>query len=500
MKRVIVLIGLGLILSSHCSAAETPPDFKNSVVKIFVSSSIPNFQIPWQAKENIRATGSGAVISGDRILTSAHVIAYATYIEVKKSNSDKRYRAEIEAVGNDCDLALLTVQDESFFDGIPPIPIGPLPELQDTVLVVGFPEGGEELSVTRGVVSRIDAVPYSHSDVQFMAVQIDAAINPGNSGGPVIQNNQLAGIAFQGLEDADNIGYMVPEPIIRHFLEDLKDGKYDGFPYVGVAWNESANPSTRERYGIKDYEGGVIIKYVSQEIEKKDLLRIGDVVLSIDGVPIGSDATVPFNKNSRMPVGYLFDLKQVGEMIDFEILRDGKKSHVKAPTLRNDVSVKYKSFYEKPPYYIYGGLVFTVLNQDLLEEFRKGYEIKLGISNLFYYLIGPGRFATGEQKDIVVLLSVLPDEVNVGYHNFELEVVKEVNGKPVNTLADLAMSIENNQAEWDVIRTEDKAELVLNRKRAQEAETRILENYRIPSSYSDDVKRQIDFRLGGASA
>jgi S1-C subfamily serine protease len=494
-QMIIFTMGISLLFGGMAYPAENQPDFKNSVVKIFASSSVPNFRIPWQAKENSGAVGSGAVIFGNRILTNAHVVAYATFIEVKKSNSDKRFRAEVEAIGNDCDLALLKVKDGTFFEGVPSLTIAPLPELQDTVMVVGFPQGGEELSVTKGVVSRIDTVSYSHSMEQFMAVQIDAAINSGNSGGPVIQNNQLVGIAFQGLEDADNIGYMIPGPIIRHFLEDLKDGQYDGFPYVGIDWDQSMNPSMRERYGIKDYDGGIILKYVSQEIEKKDLLRVGDVVLSIDAVPIGADATVLFKKNSRMPLDYLFALKQVGESIDFEVLRDGKKIHVKVPAIRNDVPVKYRSFYEKPPYYIYGGMIFTVLNKDLLlEGFKKLKETKpdFGMINLFYYLVGPGRFKKEEQKDIVVLLNVLPDEVNVGYHDLELEVVREANGKPINSLADLALSIENNQAEWDVIRTEDKAELVLNHKEAEEAEPRILKNYGIPSPYSADIKKKLD--------
>jgi len=487
----MIVLTAGIILfagRSYAVGAET--DFKGSVVKIFASTSTPDINKPWQAQMRKRAIGTGAVIAGNRILTSAHVVAYATFIEVKKSDSDKRYHAQVEAIGNDCDLALLTVNDKTFFEGVPIMPIGPLPELRDTVLVIGFPEGGDELSVTEGVVSRIDAVPYSHSEEAFMAVQIDAAINHGNSGGPVIQNNQLVGIAFQGLEKADNIGYMVPEPIIRHFLDDLKDGKYDGFPYVGFWWNESANPSLRTHYGLTEYEGGLVVKYLLPDLEKEGLLRVGDVLLSVDGIPVGSDVTVPFRKNSRLPMGYLFDAKQVGDTIDFGILRGDKKLNLKMPMRRNDDGVKYKNFYEKPPYYIYGGMVFTVLTKDLISMLE---EQKMDASNLIYYVDGPGRFKT--QKDVVVLLYALPDELNAGYHDTLLEVVKEANGKPVNSLADLALSIEGNQGEWNIIRTEDKAELIFDRKKAKEAEARILANYKIASPYSDDVRRVLEESL-----
>lgn len=493
-KRIVSIFTLGVFFSLvGICFAETPPDFKSSVIKIFCSYSLPDYRVPWQTKQNGRAIGSGAVISGNRILTSAHVVEHATYIEVKKSNSDKRYRAEVQAIGNDCDLAILKVQDESFFEGVPSLPIGPLPELQDSVLVVGFPEGGDELSVTKGVVSRIDAVPYSYSNATFMAAQIDAAVNSGNSGGPVIQNNQLVGIAFQTLSDADNIGYMVPEPIIRHFLEDLDDGKYDGFPIAGIWWNQPRNPFMREQYGLKDYEGGLVIKHVSPEAGKDGLLRTGDVVLSIDGVPVGSDATVSFRKNSRMPVGYLFDLKQVGETINFEILRDRKKLNIKVPLLPDDMLVTYKNFYEKPPYYIYGGAVFTILTENLIGEFmskEKGADLRT--SNLIYYDIGPGRFATEEKKEVVVLLYVLPDEVNVGYHDIEMEVVRDTNGKSIRTLEELASILENNQEERATIRTEGKDELIFNRKKVEEAMPSILKNYGISSAYSDDIKKKLD--------
>jgi len=279
----------------------------------------------------------------------------------------------------------------------------------------------------------------------------------------------------------------VPEPIIKHFLDDLKDGKYDGFPYVGIWWNQSANPSLRERYGLKDYQGGLVIKDVLPDIVKNDLLRVADVLLSVDGIPVGSDGTVPFRKDSRLPMGYWFDSKQVGETINFEILREGKKFDVKLPMRRNDDRVKYKNFYEKPPYYIYGGMVFTALTENLTEVLK---DQKVPIDNLNYYIDGPGRFT--DRKDVVVLLYALPDELNAGYHDLQLEVVKEVNGKPVNSLADMAQSIEGNQGEWNVIRTEDKSEVVFSREKTEEAEPRILANYKIMSPYSDDVKKTLD--------
>ena len=93
---------------------------------------------------------------------------------------------------------MLDVEDEGFWNGVPPLELGPLPRLQDSVAVVGYPVGGDTISVTAGVVSRIEVTDYSHGSSDLLAIQIDAAINGGNSGGPVFnRSGQCVGIAFQ---------------------------------------------------------------------------------------------------------------------------------------------------------------------------------------------------------------------------------------------------------------------------------------------------------------
>lgn len=92
---------------------------------------------------------------------------------------------DVQAVGHDCDLALLSVEDEAFWTGptaMLPLELGPVPELQQGVVVVGYPTGGDNTSVTSGVVSRVEVAQYAHAASHLMACQIDAAINPGGWG------------------------------------------------------------------------------------------------------------------------------------------------------------------------------------------------------------------------------------------------------------------------------------------------------------------------------
>ena len=84
---------------------------------------------------------TGFVLPGRRIVTNAHVVADHTFVLVRKHGSPTKYRAEVQAVGHECDLALLTVENEEFWDGMNFLELGDIPFLQEAVAVVGYPQG-----------------------------------------------------------------------------------------------------------------------------------------------------------------------------------------------------------------------------------------------------------------------------------------------------------------------------------------------------------------------
>jgi len=194
-----------------------------SVVKVMSTSDAPDYEQPWQTEGPDAAVGSGAIVMtprGARVLTNAHVVQNQVFIEVRRYGKSRKFEAVVEGVGHVCDLALLKVKDSGFAKSSPVFPIGDLPVLGDRVSALGFPIGGERLSITEGVVSRIEIYPYEHSQRHLLAVQIDAAINSGNSGGPVVKDGEIVGIAFEALDEAENVGYMIGAPVVKHFLRE----------------------------------------------------------------------------------------------------------------------------------------------------------------------------------------------------------------------------------------------------------------------------------------
>ena len=221
IRRLLAILVLAAPAAGLCAA----PGPAASMVRITTTSQQPDYEVPWNPGNVGGGVGAGFIIEGNRIMTNAHVVSNATFITVVKEGDPTPWEARVLYVAHDCDLALLGVYDESFFEGTKPLEFGGIPGLESTVSAYGYPIGGDRLSVTRGIVSRIDFLPYSHSEVDsHLAIQIDAAINPGNSGGPVMQDGKVVGVAFQGYSGAvaQNVGFMIPTPVIRRFLEDVR--------------------------------------------------------------------------------------------------------------------------------------------------------------------------------------------------------------------------------------------------------------------------------------
>ncbi len=448
---------------------------------------------PWQSKGSSASGGSGAIIEGNKILTNAHVVSDATFVQVKKNNDSKKYTAKVIAIGHDCDLALLKVEDKSFFDDVTPLKIGDLPQLQDTVTVLGYPQGGDKLSITEGVVSRVELTAYSLSARKLLTVQIDAAINPGNSGGPVVQNGKMVGVAMQRLQSGQNIGYMIPAPIIRHFFDDFKDDVYDGFPMIGIDYNSTDNPTLRQFFKITDKEGGILVTKVIPFSSADGFLQENDIILKINNVPIGEDGTFVFRETERLALPHLVAEKQVGENIKLDIVRDGRKKQIIFP-LKPFVSlVPHPHHYDRPPYYIYGGLVFTVLTTDLLKSWGNRWFEKAP-NNLLHYLVGRGRLNAEKVDRKVVLLRVLPDDVNTGYHNYGPAIVETVNGEKINSFKGFIQKITeiSKRDKHIIFDTQDNARIILPTKNIQTITEHILKRNNIPYQYSNDIKEWLN--------
>ncbi len=455
-----------------------------SVVKIFAVKNKPNYYRPWANYPATNGTGSGVIISGNRILTNAHVIADHSFITVRKRGNAKKFIAKVVIMGPECDLAILDVVDKDFFEGMKALEIGDLPKSQETVRVLGFPMGGNNVSITEGVVSRIEPSQYTLSNRTLLTVQIDAAINPGNSGGPVIMDNKIVGIAFQSRNSGENMGFMIPAPVVKHFLKDIKDNKFDGFPDIDINISQMENPAMRESLGMTKEQTGVLITDLSLAEQNLEILKKHDVILEINGVKIANDMTIPFRDDEVIIFANDIWNKEIGDIIKFTLLRD-KKIITRDYTLGNPkYLVSTRKFNSLPSYYIYGGFVFVPLTQNYLDSWGNWWK------NAPKDLVHHKRKSkiSKDREEIVVLSSVLADDMNIGYQNYGYNIVTKANDIKVKSLKHFVEIVDNCDTKYIKITLEDDDIIVLNTEKAKQSNANILKRYKIPNDRSNDLK------------
>jgi S1-C subfamily serine protease len=450
-------------------------NLKSSIVKIYTTHKNLNYLEPWNVS-TYQASGSGVIIDDKRILTNAHVVANTTYIEIKHFGKSKRYKAKVIAVSHQADLALLSVQDKSFFNNTQDIEIGSLPFMRQKVSIYGFPLGGTTLSISDGIVSRIEHFRYKHSGEAFLGIQVDAAINPGNSGGPAISDGKIVGIVMQNNPSAQNIGYLVPPPIIKHFLKDIEDGKYDGFASLGIVSINLENPAMREFHGLSKDQSGHLITYITYN--EQHGFKVGDIITAINGKKIENDGSVSFRKDEFTNYKYCIDSHQIGETIIVDVIRDGKEMKIPL-TLKNKINelllVKILQYDVMPSYIIHGGYIFSPLTNNLLSQSKN---IPMRLKK--YLRLWP----TKDKKDVVVLIKVLADESNQGNHGITFLPIEKVNGKSISSFDDFKHIVKHSKEKFLLLEDEDGFQIVIDNVKARKNEKKLLNRYNISSNQS----------------
>ncbi len=475
----LAIASIAALLPLACASASPP---EASVVHITTFKQRPHWDEPWRSGEVAASSGTGFVIEGERILTNAHVVSWAREILVRSYQHSRSHVAQVRFIAHDADLAVLEVEDPEFFAGIEPLRLGGLPEVRSTVTTVGYPVGGDQISFTRGVVSRIENQPYSHvGNRSFLAVQTDAAINPGNSGGPVMQEGLVVGVAFQNRTWLENTGYFIPTPLVRHVLEDIEDGRYDGFPDAGIMLSRLENPAFRRYLGLgREFDGqGARIDHILPVPSTEALLRVDDVLLAVEGHAVDSDGTVLYEGN-RVHVGAVFDAAQAGEAVRVELLRKGERIEVRLPVHVYTADRAEGTQYDlQPRYFVHAGLVFLPLSADYLAAVSEGERSALEYPHLHYALYyQPYEQPEERRQESVVLDRILPHPVNADLKLHEKSLVDRVNGIRIESLADLPRAFEVEAGAFHVIEFLDTGRFaVIDREEARIAHPGIANAY-----------------------
>lgn len=479
---VSLLIAL-VALSTNVSAQEV----RDSVVKIFATYRGPDFGRPWTKLPPQELSGTGFVIEGDRILTNAHVVEQTNRIYVQPPNSADKLRAEVIGISQAMDLAVIRIRKDSereeFHANHPHLEIADaLPSIGSTVQAIGYPMGGEQVSITEGVVSRIEYADYN-MDTQGLRIQVDAALNHGNSGGPVILDGKVTGVVFSGIEFAENIGYVIPSEEVHLFLEDIEDGSYDGQPRLYDArFQTCESDSLRDYLGLEREQTGIV--YTRADDDSDLPLKHWDVLDRIGDYDIDNAGLVTSDDDLRLHWRYFIRELADDGSIPVTVIRDGEEVSLSLPVTnqRDDLVPWIGDGY--PEYFIVGPMIFTPVRREHFYELYLGYGIVDG--SPVGLRINDEREFEGEEY-VVLAGPMLPHPITKGYEILGNPTIKSVNGEKVTSLAHLVELVRDNDESSIIFEFYDRSQetLVFNAQDLIDSTEEVLEDNSIRDQGSD---------------
>jgi len=426
--------------------ASSKSAFDKSIIRVQVSSQSYSFVRPWEKKPTRNRNGFGVVVKKGLVLVTAKLVADSTYIELQKNDGGPKSTARIRQVDYKANLALLEPEERSFLDDLKPIPVRKKLSISEKV---GVLFGGKDGKYERqsGRVHRIEMEFYPFlSKLLLTRVKTDLPAKTDASSLPIIKNGRLCGFGMSYNQKSATLK-SISLPVIRHFMDDFVDGKYEGFPLLGIDSSSLDDEQLRDYLKLKKRPNGIYVYRVRPgSPAKKAGLLAGDVLLYIDGLKISR-----FGRYEDPHLGathishYISCGKFSGEKIILHILRDGmeKKLEVKLETMGfTDFPVPSYLESRPPQYLILGGLVLTELSRQYLQEWGPQWRLKAPENLVHYYLNQWDMLRPGQR--LVLLSHVLPTKAMIGYTKFSNMIIHSVNDKNINRIEDVVSALKES--------------------------------------------------------
>ena len=492
IRRLICAALVLALPAMFANAADAPAGGKleESVVKVFATVRSPDPTKPWTKQAPRDASGTGVVIEGNRILTNAHVVLYANQLQIQANQSGDKLSASVVAIAPGIDLAVLKLDDESFFKTHKPLQrANSLPEIKDEVLAYGFPVGGASMSITKGIVSRIEFVGYNFP-VSGLRIQVDAAINPGNSGGPAVAGERMIGLTFSTLNNSQNIGYIIPNEEIELFLKDIADGHYDGKPAMFDDLQTLENPALRTYLKVdKSVEGMVVHRPYRSEPSYP--LKEWDVITQVGTTPVDDQGMVKIGDSLRVNFRYLVQKATVNGKLPLTVVRAGKSLQIQLAVTADKPMLLADLLGEYPSYFIYGPLVFTKGTAQFFALFSNNANAMNALSFLGSPLVTQRGDAPSPEREELVLVAapLFPHKLSKGYGNAPAAVVRSVNGTKIRSLKHLVAVLRDLKDEFVSFDYDQRSgeTMVFPRKEMVDATEEILTDNGVRTQGSQDM-------------
>lgn len=461
-------------------AAKQPP-----VVRVNVSAQAPNFMQPWRKNPRTIRQGLGVVLMDGRILVTAELVADHIDVELEKPETAMKAEAQVEVVDYDANLALLSAPAAEFLQSIPGARLDQTVSVGDRVEIMQLEPNGRPVS-TPATVTTIEVGPYPVDENAFLLFRLSVPLQSRENSFtlPAFKDGQLVGMVMR-YSPPTQTADLVPAPVIDQFLKAAAKKPYPGFPRAGLTFYDTRDPQLRRYLKLPEGAGGAYVaKVLPGSPAEAAGVKVGDVLLNVDGRAIDQDGNYQDERFGKISLAhYVSTCLEVGRKIPVVVWRDGAEVKLEGTLAPRDTSRMVSQPYifdREPDYVVVGGIVFSELSRQFLREFGRNWSddapLKLVYLDRFQSELPPDR------GRVVFISNVLSTPNNIGYENLGFEVVEEINGRPVRSLADVATAVDNPKDGFHRIRlAEDPGLLVLDVEGSKAEEDRIKEQYGLTS-------------------
>jgi S1-C subfamily serine protease len=445
MKTVVIILGLGTAwMSGFCAApAKTATTAADAVVRVNSTSQEYHFLRPWEKRSPATRNGLGAVIKGKRVLVTAELVKDSTYIELEKADTGAKTPAKVVGLDYEVNLALLAPEDgnSSFLDGMTELELDQGVRVGDNVDVWQLEANGIPAS-TSGTVIKVGIGKYFVDGSYFLNYVLRGSLQyrAGSFTLPVVKNGKLVGILLS-YSSKEQTSVIIAAPIIAHFIKDLKDGHYEGFPNLGISYATTLDEQFRKYLKLGKRLGGVYVRKVPKGGSAAAAgMKEGDVILEIAGHAIDARGDYVHPIYGKLNFSHLVRGEaDVGAVRQAKIVRDGKDMTLDMKLLRKlpgDYLIDPYLFDRGPKYLILGGLIFEELTLQYLKEWGEEWETRAPFRLVHANAHQSDYEDQGRQK-LVILSDAVLTPATLGYQQLANLIVTKVNGKDIKSIRDL---------------------------------------------------------------
>lgn len=442
------------IVAPEAKTPELVKDIRKSVMRINSTQQSWSAGQPWEKNPPSQRRALAAIIGPQRVITTAELVADATYLEFESPDGTRFAQAKVIAVDYEANLALLGPVSEpegkTMFEGTIPLELTAPPKIGEALEILQIEDSGLPL-LTPGTLQSVDVASNFLPGHNFLTFLVKASMQSATSSYslPVLQDGKLAGVLIS-YNSKDQISDVASTDIIARFLKASADGEYEGFPSLGISIARTEDPFFRQWLKLGEDQGGIFIQKVRTGGAAETAgVKTGDVLLAIDAQAIDRRGYYQHPNYGSLFWGHLIrGEKATGDTVTLSLLRDGQPLEIKATLTREEESerlVPGYNFGKAPNYLIKGGLVFQELSRPLMESYGENWQTRAPLEFLDA-MENPEKYE-GKVDRIIFLSGSIPTPATVGYESLRNLIVSKVNGKEVKNMKGLIEAFDGNVSE-----------------------------------------------------